>query len=479
MKRIVMLAAMLGIFSLVAFAQFNLAVNVSNTPDTPSMWPQVAFGPDGILHVVWVENLTSAKTNVMHATYDGVSVSEPEKISGSGTHACYFPHIAMNNKGKIAVIWGQYNEHWLAVYDPDQKVWLDPEMVADQYFGSGFLSRPKIAMDEDGNIYTFFFANYNCFSRSLINDVWEPIFQLDGGGVTAKEGGICAAPDGKIWAVYGIKQAGGDYKNAYRTRTKDTPWSGPDLATKLGNSQEQPHIGVGLNSIPYLVYLGNDGQEGSNIINLGKMDGVENLATAIVGPSAFHYPRVAVDDLGFQHIATQYGQGDHGLGIQYFTNASGAWTGLGILPNSQGEPKLPGIASEAYGNIAVSYDSLTNGLKEAYITTRYPVVAKHFYAPVNTAITIAYTGVMSSEPRAVYSLSWAKNPDNNDQYIRGYKIYTKLGSGDWQLLNEFNKVTFTLDISYTGADNPYMTQKVHFAISTVSIIGLEGDRVTF
>jgi hypothetical protein len=78
-----------------------------------------------------------------------------------------------------------------------------------------------------------------------------------------------------------------------------------------------------------------------------------------------------------------------------------------------------------------------------------------------------------------YSLSWAKNPDNNDKFIRGYKIYTKLGSGDWQFLNEFDKNTLTLNISYSGANNPYLTQKVQFAVSTVSITGIEGDRVTF
>lgn len=478
MKRIACLLMMLAVFGLTAFAQFDRAINISNTPNTPAMWPQVAFGPDGILHVVWVKNVTSLRTTVMHATYDGVSVSKPDIISNTDQRSRFFPFIAMNNSGKIAVIWGEGNEHWMAVYDPVQKAWLAPEMVADEFSGNGFLSRPKIALDEDGNIYTFYFGNYRGFTRSKINGIWEAPLRLGEGGLPVKEGGICAAPDGRIWVVFGRKESGGDYKVAYKIRTKDTPWGGGALAAKLGKSQEQPFIGVGFNSIPYLVYLGNDGQEGSNVINMAKMDGEKNPAAAVVGPSAFHYPRVAVDNLGFQHIASQYGQGDHGLGIQYFTNASGAWTGLGILPSSQGEPKLPGIASEAFGNIAVSYDSITNGIKAAYVTTRYPVVAKHFYAPTNLAVQISYTGSMSRAASVIFSLSWSKNPDNNDQYIRGYKLYKKAAGGDWQLVIEVGKDILSYSFEFSDSTSP-LTQKTQFGISTVSVTGLEGDLVVF
>jgi hypothetical protein len=480
MKRIIILAVMLGVCSLLAFAQFDHVINVSNTPDTPSQWPQVAFGPDGKVHIVYVENWSSSDSDVMYANYDGTTLSTPIKLTEPGVKLCYFPHIAMNDNGKIAVIWAQYDEHWVRIFDPVQGEWLPPEMIAGPDYGWGYLSRPKIGIDNDGNVYTFFFARYNSFSRSLINGVWEGIFQLDSVGVASKEGAIAVAPDGWIWVVYGIKSSGGDYKVAYRKRTKSTGWGHGAYVNDSGKSQESCYVGVGVNSIPCVSYIGNAGKEGSNAVNVFTLDEKTNPAENVAPVNNFHYPRVAVDTDGKRWVATQFGQGDHGLGVWLFTDSEGDyWKSLGILPFSSGEIKLPGIASEAYGNIAVSYDSLFNGFKEAWFTTRYPVELKHFYAPVNASVAIAYTGVLSSEPSVGYSLSWAKNPDNNDKYIRGYKIYTKLGSGDWQFLNEFDKNTLTLNISYSGVNNPYLAQKVQFAVSTVSITGIEGDRVTF
>ncbi len=477
MKRIAYLLVMLAVVSLGLFAQFDHATNISRTPKTPSMWPQVAFGADGILHIVWVEMYTSLRTSVLHATFDGKTISAPETISEPGLRNCYFPFIAINNKGDMAVIWGQFNTHWVAFFDSKTQTWDPPVMVGGDGTGNGFLSRPKVALDNDGNIFCYFFGGYKAFSRSRINGVWEPTLQLSAAGLPAKEGGITIDPSGKVWVVYDTKQSGGDYKIAYRTRTKDTPWSGGALAAKLGKSQEQPFIGIGAGTVPYMTYLGNDGREGSNMINLATMDGQSNPAVGVVGPSAYHYPRVVVDSNGAIHIASQFGQGDHGLGIVYFNNASGSWVGTGILPYSQGWPKLPGIAAEAYGNVAVSYDSFVDGVKEAYVTTRYPVEVKHFYPPINLAASITYSGMIGGSPSITYNLSWAPNPDNNDKFIGGYKIYKKMAGGSWEPVLEVSKDTTSYSFAF-GPDNP-LTQKIQYGIATVTTFGVEGEIASF
>jgi hypothetical protein len=479
MKRVSTLLVMFMALSILAFGQFNKALRITKTNNTPSSWPQVAFGPDGVLHIVWVENWTSTKTDVMYTTYDGVTIADPIKITGPGDHTCFFPYIAMNSAGKIAVIWVQGSTHQLAVYDPVEKAWGAPEQIGGDMSANGFRSRPKVAVDDDGNVYAFFFGNYRCYSQSKINGKWEGVFLLNAGGAPAKEGGVCAAPDGWIYVVYAVKSSGGDYKVVYRKRTKDTHWTNGDFAFHKGLSQEQPFVNVGMDSIDYCSYLGNSGKEGSNTINLGKMTTPPFVAEGIAGPSAFHYPRVATDNEGKVFIATQYGQGDHSLGIQLFTNATGSWQGYGILPNSQGWPKLPGIASEAYGNVAVSYDSITDGHRQVYITTRYPVEVKHFYAPVDTTATVSYSGILSGDAAVTYTLSWAQNPENNDDFIRGYKIYTKVGDGDWEFKVEVNKDILSYAFTYGAGGESPLTQKTQFAISTVSIAGFEGDRVTF
>jgi hypothetical protein len=480
MKRMTFMLVMLLTVNLLSFGQLNKSIIASNNPGVHSMWPQVAFGPDGILHIVWVELTTATENNVMYATWDGTTLSQPRIISGAGEHLCYFPFIAVNTKGMIAVIWAQGNEHWLAVHDPVQKAWLLPEMVATENYGAGFLSRPKVGLDEDGNIFTYFFnqIDYCSYTRAKINGAWEPIFQLNSSSVFSKEGGICVAPDGRAWVIYAIKTGNGDYKAFYRRRTKDTTWTSGKIVNETGNSQGKPYVGVGLNNIPYISYMDSKEVEGYNSIWVFKLDENTNPATNVAPSNALHYPRVAVDSNGFQHVAIQYGPGDNGEGVRYFDNTLGTFLGYGNLPDSDGGVKLPGIAAEGYGNVAISFESRANsesGFKQAYFVTREPVVVKHFDPPIGTKATINITGLMSTRPVIKFSLSWAKNPDNSETYVRGYRIYKKLGSGDWELVSEVGKDILSFDLTF----NTPLTQKIQFSVATVSVAGFEGDRATF
>jgi hypothetical protein len=478
MRRIFGLIIMLLAVSVLSFGQFSVAHNVSNSPGIRSSFTQVAFGPDGILHIVWDEDQGALGSAIYYSSWDGTTLSTPVAISDSGVENCYFPFIAVNNKGMMAVIWAQKKTHHVAVFDPDTKEWLEPEEIADLSYGGGEERRPKIALDENGNIYAFFFSAYSFsgYARCKIEGVWEGIFQLNPPGVPSKEGGICVGPDGWAWVVYSYKESDGDYKVAYRKRTKDTAWTDHKIIPAGSGSFGKPFVNVGLDSVPYVSIQHLEGNEGSNVIVVVRLDETEyHRETVNSEPTAYHYPRVAIDNEGYQWVASQHGQGDQGLGIRFFDNTSGAWVGHGYLPNSSGWPKLPGIAADAYGNVAISFESITDGYGEAYFCTRYPVEPKHFYPPANTKATVSVTGIMSAAPQIKYGLSWEKNPDNNDTFIGGYKIYKKLGSGDWEFLTEVTKDTLSYEMTFTTA----LTQKIQFAISTVSVAGFEGDKKAF
>jgi len=477
MRRFLYLAVMLSAVSLLSFGQFNIAHNVSNTPGVRSSYTQVAFGPDGILHIVWDEDRGSLGSDVMYATWDGTTLSTPVIVSDSGEESCYFPHIAVNNRGMIAVIWVQKKTNHVALYDPDTKEWEAPFEIAGLTYGGGFDIRSKVALDNENNVYAFFFSAYSfaTYARCRIDGVWEDIVQLSNLGRPAKEGAICAAPDGWVWVVYHIKEDDGDYKPAYRKRTKDTSWTTEKLLAGVG-SQGKGYINVGLDSVPYVSVQALAGHEGVNDIQVIKVDEDTNPREVVNEESgAFHYPRVAIDNEGYLWVASQFGQGDMGLGIRYFDNTTGEWVDHGYLPKSSGWPKLPGISADAYGNVAMSFESITDGYGEAYFCTRYPVEPKHFYPPINAKATVSVTGLMSQSPKIVFSLSWDKNPENNDTYLQGYKIFKRLGTGEWEVLAEVTKDELSYDVTFTAA----MTQKVQFAVAAVSVAGFEGDKKVF
>jgi len=472
-KGFVFLMLILSI-SLVSFGQFSESTNVSKTALIPSRNPDVCFGPDGIVHMVWAESYTSSTSDILYVNYDGVTWSAPIKITPSRRYVATFPFIACNNNGQMAVVWeSNRGETWLREYDAATKTWLPAFMLDEAFFG--YLDKPKVVLDDDNNIYTFYFtrgAGYGT-AKCRINGVWSDRFRLNEPGLRVKEGGIALAPDGTIWVVYAVKGSGGEYKVFYRKRTKSTSWSKSFRAWMGGHSQEQPYVAIGPNSIPQVVFIGNAGVEGQNAINLVTLNETNNPVENVIPPSIHHLPRIAVDSDNVVHIATEWGQGDHGLAILYTVNTGGHWSPAVQLPNSGGGPKLPGIAAEAFGNIAIVWDSMIDNFMEAWFTSRYPVVVKRFLPPVSLAAKVIITSVKST-PVVTFTLTWAKNPENNDQYIRGYKIYKKVGDGAFEFLVEVDKAIFSLTQTFES-----MTGKVQFAISTVSVTGQEGDRVTF
>jgi hypothetical protein len=472
-KGIVFLMLVLSI-SLASFGQFSQSKNVSKTAGIPSRNPDVCFGPDGIVHMVWAEAYTSSTSDVMYVNYDGVKWSTPFKITPTRAFVATFPFIASNNKGQMAVIWeSNRGETWLREYDAATKTWLPAFMLDPQLYG--YLDKPKLVLDDDNNIYTFYFTRGTGWgtSKCRINGVWQDRFRLNEPGLRVKEGGISIGSNGIIWVVYAVKESGGEYKIFYRKRTKDTGWSKSYRAWLGGHSQEQPYPSIGPDNIPRVVFIGNAGVEGQNAINMVTLNETNNPVENVLAPTIHHLPRIAVDNENVEHIATEWGQGDNGLAILYTTKTDGHWTPAATLPNSGGGPKLPGIRAEAFGNVAIVWDSSLDGFDEAWFTSRYPVVVKRFLPPVSLSAKVSLTSAKRA-PVITFTLGWAKNPENNDQYIRGYKIYRKAGDGAFEFLVELDKATFTQTFEFSS-----MTSKVQFAISTVSVTGLEGERVTF
>ena len=472
-KSLVFMVLILSI-SLASFAQFSQSVDVSKTPGIPSRNPSVCFGPDGIVHMVWTENHTSMSSDILYVNFDGVTWSAPIALTPSPKFVTTFPFIASNSKGQMAVIWeSNRGETWLREYDVATKTWL-PALELDPAI-YGYLDKPKVALDDDNNIYCFYFTRGLGWgtAKCRINGVWETHVNLNEPGLRVKEGMIAVGSDGTIWVVYAVKETSGEYKIFYRKRTASTYWSKSHMPYPGGHSEEQPYVAIGPDDVPRVSFIGNAGVEGSNAINMLTINEKNNPIEMVVPPSIHHYPRIAVDNNNVEHIATEWGQGDKGLAIRYTNHEGGKWTPVVSLPNSGGGPKLPGIAAEAFGNIAIVWDSMLDNSYEAWFTSRYPVVVKRFLPPVDLSISVSVTSVKLN-PLITYSLSWAKNPDNNDAFLQGYKIYKKTGDGPFEFVLEVDKTTFAQSFQMTT-----MTGKVQFAISTVSITGVDGDQVIF
>jgi hypothetical protein len=474
MKRAFVLFGLALILAPLSYGQWSDPINVSKTPFVFSRFPSVAFGPDGIVHMVWAELYGSHSGDVKYTTYDGQNWSDPITLTENQDYYIEFPFVRVSRSGLVAVVWRWGDVCALRVYNPKAKAWERTTIVGDE--GSNM---PIVALDSYDNIYVYYFnlGGGEVYTRSRINGVWENSKYMNVSNQRATEGYIGAAPDDTIWVVWQEKNDIGDYKLVYRTRNRNG-WlmSGEEYVNTIGLSQALPCIAFDPNTgVPYIVCLGMGVNEGDNAVIEFTMNNQDNPRNLVIPARLEHYTRNVVDAFGVRHVATEDGPGDFGSGISYTNNETGQWKDIILFPYSDGNPKTPDIAADPYdGNIAICWDSFGSGYQfEAWVTFRYPVKPKYFNPPLNLSSRITYANIKTN-PTVTYDLSWQKNPENNDQYLQGYRIFKKEGNGDWQAVVTVTPSEFSAKLSFNSP-----TEKIQLAMATVSKIGAESSKVLF
>lgn len=89
--------------------------------------------------------------------------------------------------------------------------------------------------------------------------------------------------------------------------------------------------------------------------------------------------------------------------------------------------------------------------------------------PVNLNVDISIFSLKKS-PKILYHLSWKKNPENVDEFVKEYKIYKKENNGEFVPYTTVDKSTFSIDFLITTLDN-----RLQFGISTVYTYETESD----
>lgn len=430
-------------------------------------WSQCAFGPDGVLHIIYGDEYGSGDA-IWYVSYNGTTAGTPFALSSSGMRG-ERPNIAVSRRGVIVGTWGTSADKsiYMRVYDPKTAAWGAIEAVKTGY---GY-EEPMPAIDTVGDIVIFWSdADGRAYTRAKIGGVWEAEQRMNSG--YGKQGGVAIGQDGWIWAVWREKQ-GISYKNFYAKRTKTTAWTTPTILTSSGGSSSHPNITVGPNNVPVVVWGDIDeALENGSEVKLMR-PGVDSTRELLVAFAMQHYPRVAVDANNKIHVAIQLGGGDYGDGLRYIHNILGTWSPIQTVLSTR--PKLPGIAADPFGNVAACQcnASPTSDKSQVYVWSLNPITPRYFYPPTNASLTIRTKGVRRV-PEATYSLAWAANGQNNDQYLQGYAIYMKEGTGAYQPLLTVDKATFTASIKFTD-----LSKKRRFAVATVAQGGGESTLVEF
>ena len=444
-------------------------VNVSNSANTESKWGQVAFGPDGKLHIVWEERLNYPYSDIFYMSYDGMNWEGPVNLSqASGNRRCWRPYICTNNNGWVFVVWGQGrtdldNICQLVEWNPVTKEWSDVIKVSESGVGGG---APRVAADDDQNVYIIWQhqGRGKTYSRCRINGQWEDIIRMSSS--RSEHVAIAAGDDGRVWAMWLEKQPSKEYNVVYSRRSKNTEWTAEKTIRK-GSSHEFPHLDVGSDNVPVAVWRNVGELEPKGEIWVIRIDEDNYPHEIAVGDALHHFPRIAVDSNDKCHLAWQVGPAERGFGIKYKNNVGGKWSDAVAMENSAGGPETPGISADQGGNVALVWSASGEGhTKEIWLSTLYPVLVLHSPSNLNMTITI---NNLKEIPEMAYDLSWEPNPENAQNMVKGYNLYKRENNGPWELLLSVTKETRSASFTFSGTE-----QRITLGIKAVSIYDTEG-----
>jgi len=332
-------------------------------------WTQCAFGPDGVLWVIWAPGTTNDDSGgaVWVLSYDGITVSEPLRLTAAATRANR-PHISASPRGYIIASWGivDTDSTFLRIWDPHSKTWGETEVVCQGYGGN----EPCAGMDKDGNIHVFFSdeAGGKVYARSKINGVWENIVKLN--EKYGKQGALAVGPDGTAHAIWIEKGADGVYENFYTNRTPAQTWYPREGLPGEGGAGGHPWIAVGSNNKAVAAWQDVTDPHLENGSEIRVLEIGSSVQIAI--PFSFiHFARVVIDKNNKIHVACQRGPGDGGLGMLYSHNINGNWSPAQMIGASM--PKVPGLASDPFGNVAATMSSFNAPGADIKAWSLYPI----------------------------------------------------------------------------------------------------------
>jgi hypothetical protein len=468
MKRFVALTAAMLILAGLSFSQTMANQRKIAHVSGGVRWSQCAFGPDGILHVIFEEDSDRGHP-IWYVRFDGTTASTPFNVTGSLDIRGERPGITVSSRGVIAVGWGVDvgDVIYVRLYEPRTKSWGEVETVAAGY---GW-DEPQLAVESDGTVHCFFFndAGGRAYVATRTNGVWGAPIRLSAG--YGKQGGVAVGPNNTVWALW--REKNNIYKNYYSSRPHGGNWASGELLTSSGGSTSHPSITVGPDNIAIAAW-GDIDMASPNGAEIRLMRiGTGEARQIAIQKFTQHFPKVAVDTNLKIHVASQRGGGDFGDGAFYYNNVSGSWAEPQTLTTSM--DKVVGLSADPYGNVALCLsDMLAGGAgADIYIWSTQPIIPRIIYPPTNLAAVISLKKVRTA-PGITYNLSWSGNSANNDTWISGYNIYVKEGDGDYQLLLSVNKSTLAAAFTYSD-----MSQKRKFAIATTNPGGGESDLVEF
>jgi hypothetical protein len=452
----------------------------------PSATPLVVVDSGGSAHVIWAEG-TGGRRHIFYNTNRGgtwgnpVNTSSDIKIGGSGP----WPDFAIDTAGRLHYVLtavSSFPNYEVFYKQNANNQWQQSQNISNTAEpDSGGSACPTIATSPTNNncyavwyddIYTpdrwhlyFTYKSGGSWSSaralSVDNGTYTPEIDVDGNGRAHL-----------IW----IKRRRSSSVVWYSSNSNPMDINSWTSAISIsGDSNEdwcEPDIAVDNSGNVHITWIQNKGGN-REIYVRSRINGTWGDRRNVSNTSTRSYfPRIAVDrNSGNIYVVWQERTGGKWQ-IYFAYSQDGKWSATSAITKNSSESVTPDVYVDQSGEVHIVYsDNSSGGYNIWYVSTKeLGEVINVLYPPLNVHISTALDGSPDKKKNIV---KWKKNPSNDNEAVKSYKIYRKQatqGVSAYKLYKTVGNNTFRIEDRALSVNYKYS-----YVVTTLNNEGEESD----
>ena len=346
-------------------------VNVSDSPDDRSYFPDIAIDGNGNLHVVWTDIISGVPTVQYSGSTDGVSWSGAVTLypRWSWGNAA----IAIDSQDNLHVVFDSYSfeniDEILYTSSSDGETWPEGVNISNN---EGNSSLPDIAIDSGDALHVVWQddteGNFEIYySASSDGETWSAPLNISNNEGYSGYPAVAIDGEDTLHVIWMDGTFSGN-EVLYSTSSDGETWSDPLNISSMDGWSQNPDIAIDGDDVLHVVWEDSAiGEGGYEILHSSSSDGEVWSGPFNVsnneGGSA--YPVIAIDG-GLQVVWDDFTPGNHE--IFYSTSSDGeTWSDAVNISNNGGESSYPAIA--AGSDIHVVWHDHTPGDPDVYYSS--------------------------------------------------------------------------------------------------------------
>ncbi|MBM3295646.1 MAG: hypothetical protein FJY82_14165 [Candidatus Aminicenantes bacterium] len=469
--------------SSLAASDWSTPVNISKT-NADSYTPRIGVDKNGKAYVIW-SDWTDVPRVVYFSTNKSGQWAAAQTVYNmeyESVEAC-FPSLATTAEGECHLSLQDVDQSYdIFYFQYKDNAWKTPENVSTNPTGASVYSSITVSPMDDYAYIIWqdeFVNEWDLLYSHRAPDTtfgweWPQLIPLFGGHMYFPNATVDG--QGTLHLVFHTRE--GENSTVWYTKNatprNNANWTSPvPVGPNVGSEWSYPMIAGDDNGEVYVVWNGRTGQ-GARDVFLRKTvnkswQAIENISQSQENSAGVC---VAVNRstgeiyVGWHEIVGSNWQ----VMLKSFERPRASdektWSSAVNLSNSNAMAAWPRMAIAENGDIHLVYADEKSGNMEIYYTFKLKILV---FSPINLSLKTSYNKVLFYNEK-INTITFDKNPENDDSLVASYKLYRKLASesnNKFQLLATLTPSTF----KYDDRQLPHATKYAY----TVTMVDADGN----